>query len=185
MTDSPSTNPSSPRKSAVLPITISRMALEDVQHVSRLERKCYAIPWSSSAYVTEIGNPSAYYTVARTESGTIVGYAGMWVIMGEAHVTTIAVDPEYRGRKIGERLLLDLLDFGMAHRAYRATLEVREHNPAAYNMYIKYGFSPVAMRKRYYSDNGENAIIMWVNELFAPQYQALLRSRRSELASED
>ncbi|MGO8670402.1 MAG: ribosomal protein S18-alanine N-acetyltransferase, partial [Capsulimonadaceae bacterium] len=137
------------------PIHISLMRIEDIEHVSRLERRCYSLPWSSSAYVTEVGNPSAYYTVARTDRGIIVGYAGMWTIMDEAHITTIAVDPEFRGLKIGERLLIDLLDEGMRLGARRASLEVRERNTVAHNLYIKYGFVDVAMRKNYYSDTGE------------------------------
>lgn len=160
---------------------IARMKVEDVEHVSRLERRCYALPWSSSAYVTEIGNPNAYYVVAKDERDTVVGYAGMWVIMDELHITTIAVDPVQRGRKIGERLLLDLLDEGMSRGGNRATLEVREHNIVAHNLYLKYAFEDVAVRKRYYSDNNENAIIMWANNLTSPEYQAMLHDHRLRL----
>jgi len=165
-----------------LSITITLMRMDDVQHVSRLERRCYAIPWSSSAYVTELGNPAAYYSVAKDSAGIIVGYAGMWVIMGEAHITTIAVDPEARTRKVGEKLLLDLLDRGVQRGAKRASLEVREHNTAAHRLYLKYGFVDVALRKRYYSDNGENAIIMWINDLFSPPFMAMIEQRRRGLA---
>ena len=157
------------------PITISRMRLEDIEHVSRLERKCYALPWSSSAYVTEIGNHSAYYSVAKDGDGTVVGYAGMWVVMGEMHITTIAVDPDRRGRKIGERLLIDLINEGYRRRGDHATLEVREHNRAARNLYLKFGFIDVAQRRHYYSDNGENAIIMWAVDLYDPAFLARLR----------
>jgi ribosomal-protein-alanine N-acetyltransferase len=157
------------------PVTIAKMRIEDIEHVSRLERKCYSLPWSSSAYVTEVGNPSAYYTVAKDANGVVVGYAGMWVVMGEMHVTTIAVDPERRGQRIGERLLVDLVKFGMAHGANHATLEVREHNRVARNLYHKYGFVEVAVRRSYYSDNGENAIIMWITDLYDPEFQQLFR----------
>ena len=163
-------------------VHIRRMALEDIEHVSRLERRCYTLPWNSSAYVTEIGNPSAYYTVAAEENGYVVGYAGMWVIMDEAHLTTIAVDPASRGRKIGDRLLLDLLEEGMARGAGRATLEVRQNNTVAHNLYLKYGFEDVAVRKNYYSDNGENAIIMWANNLYSSEYQAMLKDYKTRLA---
>ena len=165
-----------------LPVVLLRpMRLEDIEHVSRLERRCYALPWSSSAYATEVGNPSAYYTVATEPDNTIVGYAGMWVIMDELHITTIAVDPVQRGRKIGERLLLDLIEEGMARGAERATLEVRERNTVAHNLYLKYGFEDVAIRKNYYSDNGENALIMWANDLFSSAYQAMLRDYKAHL----
>ena len=183
MTEAPVSYQSNYAPSAPLSVVIMPMQLADVQHVSRLERRCYAIPWSSSAYVTEIGNPAAYYSVAKDGAGIIVGYAGMWVIMGEAHITTIAVDPESRTRKVGERLLLDLLDHGVKRRARRASLEVREHNTPAHRLYLKFGFVDVALRKRYYSDNGENAIIMWINDLFAPPFMAMIEQRRRELAS--
>lgn len=160
---------------------IRRMRLEDIEHVSRLERRCYTLPWSSSAYVTEVGNPNAYYTVAKLGE-IVVGYAGMWVIMDEAHLTTIAVDPSFRGRKIGERLLLDLIDEGVQRGAERATLEVRERNVVAHALYQKYGFGDVAVRKNYYSDNGENALIMWANDLISPEYQSMLAAYREQMA---
>ena len=181
MIESPSAAYDPPRSPAVI---LRRMRLDDIQHVSRLERRCYTLPWSSSAYVTEVGNPSAYYTVATELDGTVVGYAGMWVNMSEAHITTIAVDPVQRGRKIGERLLLDLLEEGMARGADHATLEVRERNLIAHNLYLKYGFEDVAMRRNYYSDNGENARIMWANDLFSSAYQAMLRDHKARLDEE-
>ena len=168
-----------PRPAAV---AIRLMRLEDIEYVSRLERRCYTLPWSSSAYVTEVGNSNAYYTVATLPDGTIAGYAGMWVIMDELHMTTIAVDPSVRGLKIGERLLLDTIREGIKRGAERATLEVRERNTVAHNLYVKYGFEDVAVRKNYYSDNGENAIIMWANDLILPPYQAMLADYEARLA---
>ena len=162
-------------------VILRPMRLEDIEHVSRLERRCYTLPWSSSAYVTEVGNPSAYYTVATERDNTILGYAGMWVIMDELHITTIAVDPVQRGRKIGERLLMDLTEEGIARGADRATLEVRERNTVAHNLYLKYGFEDVAVRKNYYSDNGENALIMWANDLTSHAYQAMLHDYKARL----
>lgn len=155
-------------------ISILPLALSDVDEVSRLERRCFALAWSPSAYVTEIGNPSAYYVVARTADDTIIGYAGMWVIMDEAHLTTVAVEPAARGRKIGERLLHNLLITSIARGAERATLEVRETNSVAHNLYLKYKFADVALRKNYYSDNRENAIIMWANDMTSVQYREML-----------
>ncbi len=164
------------------PVTIRLMRVEDIEHVSRLERRCYTLPWSSSAYVTEVGNPSAYYTVAVLADGTLAGYAGMWVNMDEAHLTTIAVDPVHRGLKIGERLLLDLLEESMRRGANHASLEVRERNLVARSLYFKYGFDDVAVRKNYYSDNGENALIMWANEIRSPAYLDMLDDYRARLA---
>jgi len=164
-----------------LPITVSRMQVADIPHVSHLERRCYALPWNASAYATEIGNSIAYYTVAKDSAGIVVGFAGMWVIMDEIHITTLAVDPDVRGKSVGERLLLDMLEAGMERGAHRATLEVREHNLAAHNLYLKYGFEDVAIRKKYYSDNGENAVIMWANDLYSADYQEKLKTYKERL----
>ena len=98
----------------------------------------------------------------------------MWVIMDEAHLTTVAVEPAARGRKIGERLLHNLLITSIARGAERATLEVRETNSVAHNLYLKYKFADVALRKNYYSDNRENAIIMWANDMTSVQYREML-----------
>jgi len=166
-----------------LAITVRRMEIADIPHVSYLERRCYALPWNASAYATEIGNSIAYYTVAKDSDGIVVGFAGMWVIMDEIHITTIAVDPDVRGKSVGERLLLDMLEAGMERGAHRATLEVREHNLAAHNLYLKYGFEDVAIRKKYYSDNGENAVIMWANDLYSADYQEKLKTYRQRLFS--
>lgn len=166
------------------PVYLYPMRLEDVEHVSRLERRCYTLPWSSGAYVTEVGNPSAYYLVAKDADGTLLGYGGIWVIMDELHITTLAVDPDARGRRIGERLLLALIYEGIARGAARATLEVRERNAAAHGLYLKYGFEEVAVRKNYYSDNNENAIIMWANNLREPQYGQMLADYARRLSEQ-
>lgn len=167
------------------PILIRRMRVADIENVSRIERRCYSLPWSSTAYVTEINNPSAYYTVAIVESGVVAGYAGMWLTMRETHITTIAVDPEYRGQRIGERLLIDMLVYGLWNGATRASLEVRERNIVAHHLYTKYGFVDMAIRKNYYSDNGENAVIMWADDLHCPELQSAMRSLAGTYTSLD
>src|SRR6266516_3007122 len=106
------------------PVSVEPMRRADVEIVAAIERKCYATPWHENAYYTELTNRSAVYLVARMD-GKVIGYGGMWVIMDEAHITTLAVDPPHQGRKIGERLLLALLEEGILQGASRATLEVR------------------------------------------------------------
>jgi [ribosomal protein S18]-alanine N-acetyltransferase len=164
------------------PIVIQRMQNEDVERVAELDRKCFPTPWTVSAYYTEVHNPSAFYIVARVD-GLIVGFAGMWVIMDEAHITTIGVDPDYRGRKIGERMLVHLLDESIHRGARRATLEVRRHNLVAQNLYNKYAFQIVAVRKGYYSNNNEDAFVMWTNDMWDPTFLRLLRQHKEELGS--
>jgi ribosomal-protein-alanine N-acetyltransferase len=128
-------------------------------------------------------NKSAYYVVARLD-GKIVGYTGMWIIMDESHITTLGVDPAYRGKKIGEQLLVALLDEAQKRHARRSTLEVRETNAVAQNLYRKYGFVPAAIRRGYYTDNGENAIVMWVDDMLSASYQSLYTRPKSELHAE-
>ncbi|MCW3058297.1 MAG: rimI [Capsulimonas sp.] len=163
------------------PITIRHMVLEDIEEVARLERRSNALPWSLNAYATEIGNTVAHYLIARDRDGTLVGYGGMWIVMDEAHFTNIAVDPSARRRKIGERLLLSLLQYGVEHGTLRATLEVRERNKVAHNLYLKHGFEDVSVRKNYYSDNQENAVIMWLENMASPEYCEHMR-RGMEIA---
>jgi ribosomal-protein-alanine N-acetyltransferase len=105
----------------------------------------------------------------------------MWVIMDEAHITTLAVDPEFQGRKIGERLLHGLLEEAIVQGAARATLEVRENNQVAQKLYRKYGFQEAAIRKNYYTDNQENALVMWVDELRDAEYHEQLRTLKQQL----
>lgn len=162
------------------PVAIEPMRRSDVAAVSAVERRSYPTAWQEGAYYTELANRSACYLVARLD-GAVVGYAGMWVIMDEAHITTIAVDPDHRGRKIGERLMNELLTEAMARGAMRATLEVREGNVVAQRLYRKYGFREAAVRRGYYTDNNENALVMWVDELGKPAYADMLLELRRQL----
>lgn len=163
-----------------IPIRIERMKASDVQTVADLDKRCFPSPWSVNAYANEIHNPSAYYIVART-GYDIVGYAGVWLIMDEAHVTTIGVAPEHRGKKIGERMLVHLLDEAIHRGARRATLEVRKSNEVAQNLYYKYGFHVAAVRKGYYTNNNEDAFVMWVDDMWDPAFLKALRTRKEDL----
>lgn len=169
-------------------ISVERMRLVDLDDVMRIEHASYPTPWRTETFRYEIlDNPNGYYVVARVhfpEGVFVVGFAGMWLVADEAHITTVAVDPDYRGLKIGERLLLDLLIAATQKGAARATLEVRESNLVAQRLYLKYRFGAVGMRRRYYSDSGENAIIMWIENLHDPALQRFLNERRRCLEEE-
>ena len=113
---------------------------------------------------------------------SVIGFAGMWLAFDEAHVTTIGVDPLHRGQGLGELLLLCMFDAAIARGANWLTLEVRITNTAAQALYKKYGFATHGTRKRYYSDNNEDALIMWSRALSELEYRANIESRRCSLA---
>lgn len=165
------------------PIVIRPLRGTDIEQVSRIERRSFPTPWSTQAYVTEIANPSACYLVAAVgeRAETVVGYGGTWVIMDEAHITTLGVDPGARRHKVGERLLCELLLAAQRLGATRATLEVRESNTAAKNLYAKYGFVSVGQRKGYYSDNNENADILWINDMTTNDWRRRFDANRAAL----
>jgi ribosomal-protein-alanine N-acetyltransferase len=113
--------------------------------------------------------------------GRIIGFVGMWMAFDEAHVTTIGVDPDYRGHGLGELMLLTMFDEAIARNANWLTLEVRVSNAAAQTLYRKYGFSVQGTRKRYYSDNNEDALIMWSRPLNDEGFRATIDARRAAL----
>ena len=146
-------------------MTISEMQVEDLDEVLEIERSSFPTPWSARAVYTELTqNMYARYLVARL-GGKLVGYAGMWVVLDEAHVTNIAVDPRYRRRHIGSRLLRELMVRACRQGASRMTLEVRRSNLAAQKLYARHGFRARGVRRGYYSDTREDAIVMWNDDL--------------------
>ncbi len=149
-------------------LRVRPMAAEDLPLVQLIERASFVTPWPAQAYRQELeANRLAHYVVALIGE-RVVGYGGIWLMVDEAHVTTFAVHPGYRRRRIGERLLIALLDLAVARQAREATLEVRLSNLPARRLYEKYGFRPVGIRPRYYSDNQEDALIMTTEPLSGP-----------------
>ena len=162
-------------------VALAPMTMEDIGRVVEIERESFRTPWPTDAYSHELReNRLATYIVARVEE-TLVGYAGMWVILDEAHITTIAVDPIYRGQHIGERLLMGLIDAALDRGARWMTLEVRRTNVTAQALYKKYGFREIGTRKGYYSDNREDAIVMWTGNLRDREVQDRLAALRRDL----
>lgn len=137
------------------------MTLEDIDEIIIIERESFTAPWSEEAFRTELKhNQFARYLVMELY-GEVIGYGGMWLIMDEAHITNIAVRAAHRGKGLGERLLRELMRTAAGLGALRITLEVRVSNEVAKNLYRKLGFSGAGIRPRYYSDNQEDALIMW------------------------
>lgn len=162
-------------------LSVAPMADVDVRDVMRIEQQSFTTTWPANAFYQELhDNKLAHYYVGRV-GDAIVAYGGIWVILEDSHVTTIAVDPGHRGRRYGEVMLVRLLDEAIARGATWMTLEVRESNDVAQALYRKYGFTTVSTRRGYYSDNNENALVMWAGNLKSEIYKNRLRTLRSTL----
>ncbi|MDH4138016.1 MAG: ribosomal protein S18-alanine N-acetyltransferase [Anaerolineae bacterium] len=189
-----------------LPYVIEPMQLPDVAEVMEIERLSFPSPWSARAYRYELQeNNLSHHLVARPqrplakkEPGfldrlqrslgaaaspgvSILGYGGFWLMAGEAHISTIAVRPEWRQRGIGELLLVAMLERAVELGGDVATLEVRVSNVAAQSLYHKYGFAKVGLRPRYYSDGGEDALIMTTKHLTSAAFQSAFQRLKAEL----
>ena len=138
---------------------IRRMTMTDVDGVAAVEAVTFPTPWSRDAFASEMKNAAARYLVAEKD-GRIIGYAGAWIIIDESHITNIAVLKEERGQGIGRALTAGLMQYLSNLGAAYATLEVRKSNTVAQNLYVSLGFIKLGVRKRYYEDNGEDALIM-------------------------
>jgi ribosomal-protein-alanine N-acetyltransferase len=146
-------------------VLIEPMRIEDLPAVHAIELASFDAPWPPEAYQNDLEtNRLAQYLVARV-GDEIAAYGGMWLMVDEGHIITFAVHPDWRRKRIGERLLLAFLDLAGDRGAHEATLEVRLSNLPARRLYEKYGFRPVGIRPRYYSDNGEDALIMTTEAL--------------------
>jgi [ribosomal protein S18]-alanine N-acetyltransferase len=138
------------------------MREDDIEQIVNIETLSFATPWSRESFFNELNkNQFATYVVMEDDE-KIIGYCGMWLIVDEAHITNIAVLPEYRGRKLGDALLAKVIETARDMGAKSMTLEVRVSNHVAQNLYRKYGFKNGGIRKGYYTDNHEDAIVMWV-----------------------
>ena len=145
----------------MIDIEILALKLEHINSVLKIDSLSFPTPWSRDSFQREVEeNKFARYVVAKKD-GIIIGYAGMWLILDDGHITNIAVHPEYRGIRAGEILLEALIEICKIELAASITLEVRRSNVIAQNLYKKFGFIEQGIRKGYYADNKEDAIIMW------------------------
>lgn len=191
---------------------VAPMTVDDLVDVSRVERRCFTTPWPMAAYRRELrqgdhghyiilrATPTAAAQQARPKPRTrlglipfgrwfnpdngvpVAGFAGMWLMFGEAHVTTIGVDPVHQGQGLGELLLLSLIVEAIARGSQWMTLEVRVSNHLAQALYQKYGFTTQHIRPRYYSDNGEDAWLMSSRPFSDRAYRQELEGLRHRLA---
>jgi len=150
------------------------MRRRHLRGVMRIESQVYPRPWSMALFMSELAlRTTRAYTVARLE-GAVIGYSGLMLAGEDAHVTTIAVDPAWHRRGIGTRLLLNMARTAAARGASHLTLEVRVSNEAAKVLYRRFGFYPAGVRKNYYAETNEDALVMWVDDIATPTYRERL-----------
>nr|WP_067725004.1 ribosomal protein S18-alanine N-acetyltransferase [Oceanobacillus damuensis] len=144
-------------------VIIRKMELSDVNQVLEVERASFATPWTTDIFYQElIDNKHAHYFVLELD-GIVIAYIGIWIVIDDAQITNIAVMKDYRGNKLGEKLFGYTVQYALEMGVKRLSLEVRESNIPAQRLYRKFGFVPGGVRKNYYTDNQEDAIVMWVN----------------------
>lgn len=188
---------------------VEPMGLDDISQVRRIEQRTFPNPWPRDSYRREVlDNERARYLVLRRAAGgraakpaprrpfplnlltlgmdraradDIVGFAGLWLMMDEAHITTLAVDTPYQGRGLGEVLLLESAKLSRRAGATRMTLEVRVSNLIAQRLYRKYDFADSGIRPRYYSDDFEDALVMWSEDIDQPEFAARLERHEARL----
>lgn len=161
-------------------VGITLMTPQDLDEVHAIESRVYDQPWTVNLFRGELMMPDKrVYFVARVD-GKIAGYAGLMIIDGEAHVTTMAVDTPFQRRGIGSMLSSRLIDFAILKRVHWLTLEVRESNAPAKALYEKFGFKRIGARPKYYAD-GEDAAIMWTNDIQSDEYKKKIAAIKKEL----
>ena len=167
-----------------LPFQIEPMRSADIAEVVPLEQAAYGRHWGRKDYAYELeSNKLAHYFVMRLpqKSDKLLGHAGFWLIAGEIHLNTIAIEPRWQRLGLSEWLLLRVIEAGQTMQASQATLEVRVSNQAGLGLYHKFGFKEVGRRRHYYQDNGEDALILTTPDLTSREYQALLQQRKMAL----
>ncbi len=146
-------------------LAVRSMQTGDIDEVLLIEQAAFATPWSRAAFEEEINNNDLAHYLVITDGSHIVGYGGFWLIMDEAHVTNIALLPSYHGQGLGLLLLENMILAAKVKGAVSMTLEVRPSNTAARKLYSRRGFTERGIRPNYYADIGEDALIMWLDNL--------------------
>lgn len=170
-----------PEPGALGGVELTRMRRRHLRRVLAIEARVYPRPWSASLFLSELGQRSTRtYLVARY-NGVVIGYAGLMLTGREAHITNIAVDPDFQGLKVGTRLLIALLTEAIARGAGFISLEVRVSNQSAQDMYTKFGFSITGARKGYYIETNEDAYVMVIQDATSTELRKRLQKIRAEV----
>jgi len=162
-------------------IEITRMRRRHLRAIMAIERQVYPRPWSPSLFVSEMTTARNRAYLVALSGRAVVGYAGLISYGEEAHVTTIAVDPEYQRLRIGTRLLYELVREASELGARAVSLEVRVTNWGAQRLYGRFGFRPVGVRRNYYQETNEDALVMWTDNIRTREYHELLERITDEM----
>lgn len=166
---------------STLDVHLVTMRRRHLRHVLRIEAQVYPRPWSLALFMSELSlRATRVYVVARVD-GSVVGYAGLMLTGEDAHVTTIAVDPAWQRHRIATRLLLHLARETVRKGARNLTLEVRVSNHGAQALYQRFGFKPAGIRKNYYVETNEDALVMWAEDVDTDDYALRLASLESDV----
>lgn len=147
-------------------VFVCLMEPRHIAQVSEIERLCFSSPWNETMIADELKNPLSRYIVLldKQKPEQVVGYGGYWKILDEGHITNVAIRPEWQGQKAGTYLMQQMMAFAFAEGVTAMTLEVRESNQIARSLYEKLGFRAEGLRKQYYEDNREDAVLMWYRQ---------------------
>lgn len=161
---------------------IEKMNLSHLDDVMEIEALCYGKHhWSRGSFAAELNNNCAAYLTAVNENKKCVGYMGVWRIIDEAHVTNLAVHPDFQGKGLAHFLILSSLKQCYEDKIKYMTLEVRKSNERAKHVYEAFGFKSLGIRKKYYQDNNEDAIIMWTENIFSEKYKEIYNKNKEQL----
>lgn len=147
-----------------VPVLFAKLQASHIPEVLAIDKVVHSAPWTEQSFRNELTNPHSVFIVALS-LGKVVGFGGAWLLVDEAHITNVAVEPSTQRRGIGEKICRELLDRSKQAGMICSTLEVRESNIAAIKLYEKLGFVQTNVRKKYYPDNQENAVVMWLHDL--------------------
>ena len=163
-------------------VEISALTLSDLEQVMEIEPVAFGSHhWSRQSFTNELTNSTGHYFAARDcQDKRILGYSGFWLIGEEAHITTLAVHPDFRRMHVGERLLVNDIIQARKVGADWITLEVRVSNESAQRLYGKYSFRSLGVRRNYYQDNSEDALVLWTDRLSSPDFLTLFKKRVKE-----
>jgi [ribosomal protein S18]-alanine N-acetyltransferase len=173
--------PAAPGEGVAGAVRIFPFRRRHLRAVVRIEEDAYPRPWSAGLFLSELAQRSSRRYTVGTVGPIVVGYAGLMMVEDDGHITTLTVDPGWHHRGIGTVLLLDLARAAPGLGVRHLTLEVRVGNTAAQELYRRFGFGPVGVRKNYYAETGEDAIIMWARDIDTDHYAERLRTIEARL----